>query len=82
MCTGDKSAFSQATVDKSTKSLLTRMGAEDVFGDAPKAADWVCTGDTMLCMPANNIHQTCPSSHAYIKFVLTMQTSSGKGIFF
>ena len=55
MCTGDKPAFSKSTVDKSAKSLLTRMGAEDVFGDAPKAADWVCMDYIMLCKVAHFI---------------------------
>lgn len=41
LCTGDKPAFSKSTVDKSAKTLLNRMGAEDVAADAPNAADWV-----------------------------------------
>lgn len=41
LCTGDKPVFAKSTVDNSAKSLLDRMGAEDVAADAPKASDWV-----------------------------------------
>lgn len=53
LSTGDKPAFAKAAVDKAAKSLLDRMGAEDVAADAPKAGDWVsllCCCTTLPCL--------------------------------
>ena len=52
LCSGEQAAIPRQAVQAGAHALLNTMGAEDVMGEAPKAADWVSSA-----LPA--IHSFC-----------------------